>query len=130
LGSGCEETVEVGARTPQRTCIGCRRTAVPECLVRLVRDGGGKVALDLFHRRRGRGAWVHPALSCLRRSARSVGHALRAQPTEDLATELSSALASAIAQGRARAVTEGHAPRWLARLEKLAESLAMNGERC
>ncbi|MGA4990094.1 YlxR family protein [Nonomuraea bangladeshensis] len=53
-----------GRRGPQRTCVGCRvRTAKSE-LLRLVLDGD-HVVPDLRGRLPGRGASLHPVLSCL-----------------------------------------------------------------
>ncbi len=53
-------------RLPERTCIGCGEKAGNAELVRLVMEGGA-VTVD---RRRagGRGAWLHPASSCLERA--------------------------------------------------------------
>ncbi|WP_103953810.1 YlxR family protein [Nonomuraea solani] len=53
-----------GQAVPQRTCVGCRvRTAKSE-LLRLVRVEDSIVP-DLRGRLPGRGASLHPALSCL-----------------------------------------------------------------
>ncbi|MFI9838658.1 YlxR family protein [Nonomuraea sp. NPDC051941] len=53
-----------GQATPQRTCVGCRvRTAKSE-LLRLVRIED-HVVPDLRGRLPGRGASLHPSLSCL-----------------------------------------------------------------
>lgn len=52
-------------RGPERTCVGCRHTASPSDLVRLVADAQGRVALDAKTSRGGRGAWVHPKRSCI-----------------------------------------------------------------
>ncbi|MET7334069.1 YlxR family protein [Nonomuraea sp. NPDC005650] len=53
-----------GHATPQRTCVGCRgRTAKSE-LLRLVRVED-HVVPDLQGRLPGRGASLHPTLSCL-----------------------------------------------------------------
>ncbi|NUO96526.1 MAG: YlxR family protein, partial [Nonomuraea sp.] len=53
-----------GHAAPQRTCVGCRvRTAKSE-LLRLVRIED-QVVPDLRGRLSGRGASLHPSLSCL-----------------------------------------------------------------
>ncbi|NUP00565.1 MAG: YlxR family protein, partial [Nonomuraea sp.] len=53
-----------GQAAPQRTCVGCRvRTAKSE-LLRLVRIED-QVVPDLRGRLSGRGASLHPSLSCL-----------------------------------------------------------------
>ncbi|HWQ13148.1 MAG TPA: YlxR family protein [Roseiflexaceae bacterium] len=43
---------------PQRLCIACRRTGAKRGLVRLVRDGEGRVAVDATGKRAGRGAYL------------------------------------------------------------------------
>jgi predicted RNA-binding protein YlxR (DUF448 family) len=56
-----------GGRTPERSCVGCRRTAPKHELVRLVRSSNG-VALDLAGSAPGRGAYVHRDAECARRA--------------------------------------------------------------
>jgi len=65
--------------TPIRTCIGCGQKAPRDELLRLVRAPSGVVTLDPGKLAPGRGAWVHPRESCLRRAeaARAVGRAFR-----------------------------------------------------
>lgn len=48
-----------------RTCVVCRRSAPRGELVRLVREGGVHVALDLDGAAPGRGVWLHPARACV-----------------------------------------------------------------
>ncbi|HMQ35826.1 MAG TPA: YlxR family protein [Chloroflexaceae bacterium] len=43
---------------PQRTCVACRRGDAKRQLVRVVRDGEGRVAVDPGGRRNGRGAYL------------------------------------------------------------------------
>ena len=53
---------------PVRTCVGCRERDLRAVLLRVTvaEDGGqGSAAPDPDHRAAGRGAWVHPELSCL-----------------------------------------------------------------
>ncbi|MEV0588164.1 YlxR family protein [Nonomuraea sp. NPDC050310] len=50
--------------SPVRTCVGCRVRAIKSELLRLVLDGD-HVTPDLQGRLPGRGASLHPALSCL-----------------------------------------------------------------
>jgi predicted RNA-binding protein YlxR (DUF448 family) len=64
---------------PQRTCVGCRRVAPSEALVRLtVREG--RVALA-EPRPVGRGAWLCPQPDCLEQAVRrrALDRALRAR---------------------------------------------------
>lgn len=58
---------------PRRTCVGCRRSAHPDELVRVVRtpDGG----LDLGRHHPGRGAWLCPDPVCLAAAERRRGFA-------------------------------------------------------
>lgn len=81
---------------PRRTCIGCRRRAHPDELVRVVRTPAGDLAVG--RHRPGRGAWVCPDPACgdQARRRRAWGRALRA-PVDDAAAE---ALARTLA-GRA-----------------------------
>jgi predicted RNA-binding protein YlxR (DUF448 family) len=53
------------SRAPERTCIGCRRTRPKAELVRLVRAGDGRVAVDGDGCAAGRGAYVCAALECV-----------------------------------------------------------------
>lgn len=66
-----------GRPGPRRTCIGCRRTAHPDELVRVVRTPDGGLAVG--RHRPGRGAWVDPDPDCLAlaRRRRAWGRALR-----------------------------------------------------
>jgi predicted RNA-binding protein YlxR (DUF448 family) len=65
---------------PERTCIGCRGKAPKAELVRVVRRPEGGASVDRTGRAVGRGAYVHPAVECLNRAARSgaLGRALKA----------------------------------------------------
>lgn len=54
--------------SPQRTCVGCRAVDAPERLVRVViahADAGLRIVVDHSRHAHGRGAWVHPAASCI-----------------------------------------------------------------
>ena len=57
------------ARSPRRTCIGCRQVADKGDLVRLV-VSDDRVQLDLTQRLPGRGAYVHRATECFESAAR------------------------------------------------------------
>ena len=52
-------------REPIRTCVACRQEAEKETLVRIVRDPGGRAAVDLGGHAPGRGAYLHRNLSCV-----------------------------------------------------------------
>jgi uncharacterized protein len=49
---------------PVRTCLGCRKRVGASALLRVVAQNGEVVA-DPSARLPGRGAWVHPTLSCI-----------------------------------------------------------------
>jgi uncharacterized protein len=66
-------------REPARTCVGCREVSGKAGLVRIVRDGDGRVRVDRMGKAPGRGAYVHPRPECVRRAAKgSLARALRA----------------------------------------------------
>lgn len=79
----------------QRTCVGCRGVDEPNRLVRVFSAPQGKVVVDLQGRALGRGAWLHPSLSCLRKAVgSSLSRALRTRVEvsfEELTQELSRA---------------------------------------
>ena len=68
--------------SPVRTCVGCRSRASSSELLRVVVDGDvsvGALVPDPQHRRPGRGAHLHPDLTCLAQAERrrAFGRALR-----------------------------------------------------
>jgi predicted RNA-binding protein YlxR (DUF448 family) len=77
----------VRSRTPERTCIGCRRKAGPSALVRVARRPDG--ALAVGRAEPGRGAWLCAgSASCFDAAVRrrAFGRALRCEvPAHDLA---------------------------------------------
>ncbi len=74
---------------PVRTCIGCRGADSRSALLRVVlevgKDGGPVVVPDPERRRPGRGAWLHPGVSCLDLALRrkAFGRALRSSTGPD-----------------------------------------------
>jgi uncharacterized protein len=71
--------VTVALHQPVRTCVGCGQTAARAELVRFKIEGG-LVVVDGI-RNGGRGAWLHPAATCLDRALgrRAFPRALRSQ---------------------------------------------------
>lgn len=77
-----EARVRRKGQGPERTCIGCGKADVREHLVRVVVGPDGEVAFDLAGGTFGRGAHVHPSVSCVEKAAskglsRSFGMAVR-----------------------------------------------------
>ncbi len=62
--------------TPERTCVGCRQRCAQPLLVRLALQGS---ILTLGKDVPGRGAWLHPTVTCLQLAERksAFGRALR-----------------------------------------------------
>ncbi|OLT38560.1 nucleic-acid-binding protein [Saccharomonospora sp. CUA-673] len=54
---------------PVRTCVGCRRRALSDELVRLV-VAHGELVVDVRRRLPGRGAWLHRDPECLAKAER------------------------------------------------------------
>ena len=92
LGSGPEAPMRGSPpHRPERTCVGCRRTAPREQLVRLVREpapAGTAPRLRVDPRKvaPGRGAWLHPDASCLDLALRRGGLARSFRGPVDAAT--------------------------------------------
>ncbi|PIE97346.1 MAG: DNA-binding protein [Propionibacterium sp.] len=63
---------------PIRTCVGCRKTAEKNQLIRIVALAGEAV-IDLRQDRVGRGAYLHNDVSCLKQAnrKRALSRALR-----------------------------------------------------
>jgi uncharacterized protein len=76
--------------SPERTCVGCRRVEPKRDLVRVVRDPGGHIAIDLAGSAPGRGAYVHRELGCIEAAMRTTAfdRALRTGLTADAAARL------------------------------------------
>lgn len=72
-----------------RTCIGCRRRADADELIRFVvdADSPGAIRVDRWRRLAGRGAHLHPTEACLEaaKRRRAISRALRAQGPLNLA---------------------------------------------
>ena len=63
-----------------RTCVACRQEAGKRSLVRIVRDAGGKAAVDITGHAPGRGAYLHrdPACVEIARKRKALEKALKA----------------------------------------------------
>ena len=52
-------------REPARTCVGCRRRDARSALLRVVRTSGAVARFDPGGTAAGRGAYVHPDVTCV-----------------------------------------------------------------
>ena len=77
--------------TPVRTCVACRQEAGKRELVRIVRRPDGSVELDRSGRLSGRGAYIHPAATCVEvaRKRRALDRALGAPVRPEVWAEVS-----------------------------------------
>jgi predicted RNA-binding protein YlxR (DUF448 family) len=79
---------------PERTCIGCRKTAGKRDLLRIVRTPQGEVRVDASGTAPGRGAYVHADRACVTAAiargavARSMRMGLRAEEAARLGDEI------------------------------------------
>ena len=58
-------------KIPQRQCMGCRERKEKRALIRVVRSPEGAVSLDFKGKAPGRGAYICPEMSCLKKAIRS-----------------------------------------------------------
>ncbi|HEY3356282.1 MAG TPA: YlxR family protein [Polyangia bacterium] len=115
----------------ERTCIGCRETAAPAHLLRLVRGVDGTPRPDPTATLAGRGAWVHPRPGCITQAARQGGlaRAFRAAVVVEPAAllgEVRAAVADTTVRLTARWARSGRTPGPLARRIAALETAARN----
>jgi predicted RNA-binding protein YlxR (DUF448 family) len=86
-------------KIPMRQCLGCNEHKPKRELIRIVRTPEGEVVADMTGKKNGRGAYLCPAESCLRRVQRSK----RAEKVLECAVpdEVYEAVASALAEDKA-----------------------------
>lgn len=58
-------------KIPMRQCTGCREMKPKRELIRVVRSPGGEITLDFRGKSPGRGAYVCPNVSCLKKAVKS-----------------------------------------------------------
>ena len=63
--------MEKAKKIPMRQCLGCNEHKPKRELIRLVRTPEGEVVADMTGKKNGRGAYLCPSESCLRRVQRS-----------------------------------------------------------
>jgi len=66
-----------GRRKPVRTCVGCDKEDEAENLVRLVVGPDGEIVFDLAGHSFGRGAHLHPSLSCIAKAGRGLSRSFK-----------------------------------------------------
>ena len=91
--------MEKAKKIPMRQCLGCNEHKPKRELIRLVRTPEGEVVADMTGKKNGRGAYLCPSESCLRRVQRSK----RAEKVLECAVpdEVYEAVASALAEDKA-----------------------------
>ena len=72
-------------RTPQRTCVACRKVRAKQELIRLVRVSDGSVEIDTGDKKAGRGAYLCRSQGCWGVGLRGsqLEHVLRTTLTQD-----------------------------------------------
>ena len=58
-------------KIPMRQCLGCREMKPKRELIRVVRSPEGAISLDFKGKANGRGAYVCPEMSCLKKAMKS-----------------------------------------------------------
>ena len=58
-------------KIPMRQCLGCREMKPKRDLIRVVRSPEGAISLDFKGKVSGRGAYVCPDMSCLKKAMKS-----------------------------------------------------------
>ena len=86
-------------KIPMRQCLGCNEHKPKRELIRIVRTPEGEVVADMTGKKNGRGAYLCPSESCLRRVQRSK----RAEKVLECAIpdEVYEAVARALAEDKA-----------------------------
>ncbi|MCD6419909.1 MAG: YlxR family protein [Synergistetes bacterium] len=83
---------------PERTCIGCREKKPKRELIRIVRTPEGKVFFDPTGKASGRGCYICPSLSCLKKALKGnrLSNVLKIEITEDTKKRLQEELFIAV----------------------------------
>lgn len=58
-------------KIPMRQCLGCNEHKPKRELIRVVRTPGGEVVADVTGKQNGRGAYICPRSTCLRKAQKS-----------------------------------------------------------
>ncbi len=81
-------------KIPLRICIGCQEKKPKKELIRVVRTAEAKAALDMTGKKPGRGAYICPLQSCLKKAIKGkrLEKNLQLPVSEELVTELTEML--------------------------------------
>ena len=73
-----------------RQCLGCNQHKEKRDMIRVVRDPEGNISLDFTGKKSGRGAYICPALQCLKkaRKARRIESALECSIPDEVFAEM------------------------------------------
>ncbi len=58
-------------KIPERQCLGCNEHKPKRELLRVVRDPEGEISLDFTGKKSGRGAYICPKSTCLKKARKS-----------------------------------------------------------
>ena len=77
-------------KIPMRQCLGCNQHKEKREMIRVVRDPEGNISLDFTGKKSGRGAYICPALQCLKkaRKARRIESALECSIPDEVFAEM------------------------------------------
>lgn len=88
---------------PQRMCVGCREMKSKRELIRVVKSPAGELYLDGTGKKPGRGAYVCPNPSCLKKARKS--HGLEKAFKCQISDEIWQAIEAQLPQAKAEADT-------------------------
>ena len=84
-------------KIPERQCLGCNEHRPKRELLRVVRDPESEISLDFTGKKSGRGAYICPKASCLKRARKSkrIDNALGVSISDAVYDSMEAALESA-----------------------------------
>ncbi len=87
-----------GKHIPERTCIGCREKKPKRELIRIVRTPDGEVFFDPTGKTSGRGCYICPSVSCLKKALKGnrLSNTLKIEITKEMKERLHEELLIAV----------------------------------
>lgn len=81
-------------KIPMRQCLGCNQHKEKREMLRVVRDPEGNISLDFTGKKSGRGAYICPLASCLKkaRKTKRIDNALECNIPDSVYDEMEKAL--------------------------------------